>query len=218
MAHTHIIKNNLPFLIPYAILWCIALVFLLITGKIESHLILNSYHPQWADTFFRYYTELGGWIPIIFSLILLLFRYRMAIVLLLSQVVTCIITTALKYIFLAPRPSVFLANAGVEFPIVEGVKLHPIYSFPSGHTSTAFTLFFALAIFCPHKWQKVCCLILAALVAFSRIYLSQHFIEDTLAGSAIGILGVILIIPVINHYKLLDKNYKNIIPSLICRK
>ncbi|MDY3890295.1 MAG: phosphatase PAP2 family protein [Bacilli bacterium] len=63
---------------------------------------------------------------------------------------------------------------------------HPSsYSFPSGHTFTAF--FLATTIFIRwRKWGYVA-LPLAFMVGFSRIYLGAHYFSDVLVG---GILGV----------------------------
>jgi hypothetical protein len=64
---------------------------------------------------------------------------------------------------------------------------------------------FALAIFCPKWWQKILCLLIAILGGYSRIYLSQHFIEDVLAGSVIGIISVLILIPLVNKLKEYNK-------------
>lgn len=206
-----ILRNNHTFLIPFSIGWIIALSLTTFHGKISTHLFINNYHADWSDFFFRYYTELGGWIPFLIALILAFFHYRMAIVILISQFISTIITTTLKYIFMVPRPSVVFSQHDIDIHIVEGITPHMIYSFPSGHTSTAFALFFAISIFCPRNWQKAICLTLASLVGFSRIYLSQHFLEDTLAGSVIGIISVLLITPIIKKYKPFNNNHKDLL-------
>lgn len=110
-----------------------------------------------------------------------------------SQVVTTVFIYALKHIFAVPRPSVLLNRLGYTFHTVEGVSLHSSLSFPSGHTAAAFALMFAISILCKHNWQRVLCLAIAVLTGFSRIYLSQHFLEDVLAGSVVGILSTLLV-------------------------
>ena len=60
------------------------------------------------------------------------------------------------------------------------------YSFPSGHTLHAFTA--ATMIFLHHKKAGVACLILAVLIAYSRMYLFVHFPTDVLAGMLLGIV------------------------------
>ena len=60
------------------------------------------------------------------------------------------------------------------------------YSFPSGHTITAFAVALPVGLFYP-ELQGVL-LAVALLIASSRIILGMHFLSDVLAGSAIGAL------------------------------
>lgn len=59
-------------------------------------------------------------------------------------------------------------------------------SFPSGHTSAAFAFALAVCLTAPKKWMKAAALIAAALMGFSRLYVSVHFPSDVLAGALIG--------------------------------
>lgn len=186
------IRSNRAFLYPFFIIWCVAFTFTLMQTKAETHLVFNQIHATWADVFFKYFTEAGGWFPWIVIALALFYKCRVSIFLIGSQLVATIITTPLKHLFNVPRPSVLLQNLNYDFHAVEGVKLHTTLSFPSGHTSSAFALFFAIAILAKKPWQKFTCLILACLAGYSRIYLSQHFVQDVLAGSVIGIVAVLL--------------------------
>ncbi len=58
------------------------------------------------------------------------------------------------------------------------------FSFPSGHTLCSFES--AVAIFLYNKKWGSAALVLATLVAVSRIYLYVHYLTDILAGAAIG--------------------------------
>ena len=60
------------------------------------------------------------------------------------------------------------------------------YSFPSGHSITAFAVATALGMFYPQL--LICLLTAAVLIAASRIILGMHFLSDVLAGIGIGIL------------------------------
>lgn len=60
------------------------------------------------------------------------------------------------------------------------------YSFPSGHTSSSFASATALASH-GRSWG-IAAYILAALIAFSRLYLYVHFPSDVAAGMLIGLL------------------------------
>lgn len=66
-------------------------------------------------------------------------------------------------------------------------------SFPSGHCVNIFAC--ATSIFLEHKKAGVIALIVAALVAFSRLYNCVHYPTDVLAGTIIGI-GMALLV----HY------------------
>ncbi len=185
-----IIKREKYILILFAMVFIMAIGFLLMYGKIESHMILNAYHTPLLDTFFKYFTQIGGWVPCAIAGVLLLFKkWRVAVVILAAQLIATIITSPIKRIIRAPRPSVILSELGIDFPHIEGVDLHTTLSFPSGHTSAAFAFCIVLTIFCPKIWQKIFFLILAIMGGYSRIYLSQHFIEDVLAGAIIGLFS-----------------------------
>src|SRR6516164_7549030 len=58
------------------------------------------------------------------------------------------------------------------------------FSFPSGHTITAFSVAISLGIFYPTMLPGL--LFCAASVAVSRILLGMHFLTDVLAGAGIG--------------------------------
>jgi undecaprenyl-diphosphatase len=58
-------------------------------------------------------------------------------------------------------------------------------SFPSGHAATAFAAATAVALVYPRL--RVPVLLIAALVALSRVYLGVHYWSDVLVGSAVGV-------------------------------
>jgi undecaprenyl-diphosphatase len=58
------------------------------------------------------------------------------------------------------------------------------FSFPSGHTITAFAVALSVSAFYPRLLPEL--LFCAASVALSRIVLGMHFLSDVLAGAAIG--------------------------------
>ena len=68
------------------------------------------------------------------------------------------------------------------------------YSFPSGHTIASFEA--AVALTLRHKKLGAAALVLAVLIAFSRLYLYVHYPTDVLAsvvlGTAIAFLGCFL--------------------------
>lgn len=66
------------------------------------------------------------------------------------------------------------------------IKKPTDYSFPSGHTLASFAA--AITIFFYDKKIGVAALILASLIAFSRLYLYVHYPSDVLAGFVLAII------------------------------
>jgi len=58
------------------------------------------------------------------------------------------------------------------------------FSFPSGHTITAFAVAVSLGAFYPNAYAGL--LFCAASVAASRVLLGMHFLTDVIAGAVIG--------------------------------
>lgn len=60
-------------------------------------------------------------------------------------------------------------------------------SFPSGHTIAAFSIATVVARrYGNHRWVPYVCYGAAALVGFSRLTLSAHFLSDVFMGGALG--------------------------------
>lgn len=68
----------------------------------------------------------------------------------------------------------------------DGERKRSNASFPSGHSATAFALAWVLA----KRFRRVgpAFLALAAVIAFSRMYLNRHYLSDVTVGAAIGLL------------------------------
>jgi|SRR5208282_860532 len=67
------------------------------------------------------------------------------------------------------------------------------FSFPSGHTMTAFAIALVVSYFYPSLEGPL--YFLAASIAFSRVALGMHFLSDVLAGAVLGsALGVASIV------------------------
>ena len=194
-------KSNKVMLISFTLVWLCLLVFEFMYPKIQTHLILNGYHTPFLDTFFKYATVLGEAFPVYVGVGFLLFNRRNGLFILLGQGLTCLITQILKFSFAHPRPATYFKQMGEDLPqTVADVKLRTAFnSFPSGHTSAAFALFTCLALITPRKWSPLW-MTAAWIVAYSRIYLSQHFLEDILLGSIIGMLSSCAVYMIMEHF------------------
>ena len=186
---------------------------LLYIPKGELHLLLCDYHTPARDIFFRYYTHIAEWFPYVLCVLLLLFSRIGDGVLAASGLAFSALTTQLfKHIINAPRPATwFAANMpDVQLPLVEGVQMNYWFSFPSGHTTSFFALFFALSIIASNYLTgkrmvststQLLFFVLAALGGYSRIYLSQHFAADVFAGTLVGILITLLCYTILSRYE-----------------
>ncbi len=172
-------------------LFCIAgYTLLLLEGKEHSFLWLNSYHRPWLDRLFMLYTYVGdGLFAVLLSLILffVLRQRKMGLVLLFAYALTGIVAQVIKPLVEAPRPGSYFREHLPFF--IDAIQHHGRTSFPSGHTVTAFALTTVLAFYTRSRWQHLVLILLAVLAGYSRIYLSQHFLEDVMAGSLIGVTG-----------------------------
>lgn len=185
-----IIKTNRWFLFPYLLFLIGISTILILYSKKDIHLFLNGFNSNFADMFFAKLTYLGDGIAVgLFIFILLFVRYRYALMAFISTFFITDIVQTLKHIVFADvcRPSAYFANSAETLHYVEGVKLHTAHSFPSGHTASAFTIFFILAMICKNNTLKFAFFLIALLTAFSRIYLSQHFLIDIYFGSIIAV-------------------------------
>jgi len=183
---------RLSFLL-YAIMLISGICLVLLIPKLELHTIMNSSHTVFQDFLFKTLTLLGdGWVALIFCLIFLFFRFRYFFMLILSYCISGLLVQFLKRMIFpgAMRPAAFLEQMP-GLPLVTGVNLHHAFSFPSGHTTTAFAVLLLAGFISRNRLLTFICMIIACSVALSRVYLSQHFLVDILGGSMIGVLSAL---------------------------
>ena len=154
-------------------------------------------HNPITNPIFYVITTLGnaGWFWIVLAVLMLTVlpkKYKkagltMAIALILSLILC---NGIMKHLWARPR-AFWVAGqnfvVGNEFENLYGIfnSIHD-YSFPSGHSSASFAA--AVSIFMWRKKEGSAALVLAALIAFSRLYFTVHYPTDVLVGTITGAL------------------------------
>jgi len=186
-----LLRQTRTFLLPYAALLLAVGSILLATPKHTAFFWINGHHAPFFDQFFRPFTNVGdGAFYVVVTLALLFVRFRWALLSFVCFAVTSLAAQVGKHLIFTghPRPfRYFSEHPG--FPplhIVEGVVMGTLKSFPSGHSTSAFSVFLVLTYVVRQKSWGLAFLLLAALAAYSRVYLAQHFVEDVFAGSILG--------------------------------
>lgn len=171
------------------IFWVLCFSLLLFTDKIIFHKKINSFSTSFLDYVMQYLTYLGdGVFAVFLSFIILMRNTGLGIFILISYAVSALITQVLKHTFFNTfhRPYFYFKD-DATFHFIQGFQYHSHHSFPSGHATTCFAIFSMLAFYFNKKPTfQLLFLFLAILIAFSRVYLSQHFLQDIIAGSMIG--------------------------------
>lgn len=154
-------------------------------------------HNPITNPIFYVITTLGnaGWFWIGLAVLMLTVlpkKYKkagltMAIALILS-LIFC--NGIMKHLWARPRAFWVVGQnfvVGNEFENLYGIfnSIHD-YSFPSGHSSASFAA--AVSIFMWRKKEGSAALVLAALIAFSRLYFTVHYPTDVLVGTITGAL------------------------------
>ena len=161
------------------------------------------------DAFFVTITHLGdaGALWIVIAVLCLFFKKTRKCGIMLAAVLilgTLIGNVALKNIIARPRP--FLQNPDMQNLLL--ISAPHGFSCPSGHTLASFES--AFVIFLNNKKWGIVSLVVAALIAFSRMYLYVHFFTDILFGIALGIGLACLVYYAVNKIEGRIKNGKKI--------
>ena len=98
----------------------------------------------------------------------------------------------MKILFRIPRPWV----QDPKFTILEAAREAASgYSFPSGHTQTAVGTLGALAATSRRRGVQAVCIVLAAMVGLSRMYIGVHTPADVLVGAMLSIVFILALHP-----------------------
>jgi undecaprenyl-diphosphatase len=140
--------------------------------------------PRWIRLWMIAATRMGdGWIWYGLGIMLLVFGGAARFVAVgsagLAAIAGILVFKTLKRLSHRPRP------CQIE-PHCWATILPPDqFSFPSGHTMTAFSIALVISFFYPHLEGPL--FLLAISIAVSRVVLGMHFLSDVLAGVVLGV-------------------------------
>ncbi len=156
---------------------------------------LQGMHNDVLDFILPKITFLGNagwfWIAVILLLLILPYNRKLGVQCTIALILTALVCNVIL------KPSIMRCRPcwlEPEIPILTNMP-HD-YSFPSGHSNVSFTV--ATAILTRNKKFGIPAIILAAIIAFSRLYLFVHWPTDVIVGTITGICGGIVSFYIVN--------------------
>lgn len=195
-------RNNWLFISGTLLLLAYNAVMLLNSNQGDTLVAINKMRTPFWDTFFKIGTHFAE--PEAYLLAILLVTavsFRKGIFIVVAGASAGITAGILKALFAQARPMRWFFDNYEE--IWHSLNLFeeewrswdPVSSFPSGHATSAFALYSFLAFNARRGKLSInaLCILLATMVAFSRMYLLYHFLRDVTAGAALGLcLGALV--------------------------
>jgi len=202
-----ILQQTRIFLILFVFYLIVPGFTLLATAKGEFEIWLNSFHTIYFDNFFYWTTYVGdGFFAVLVLMVIIVFVNIRKGLLITGILLTVSAVTQILKLFVFPRserPLAYFKNT-IELHFVPGLEIHSLNSFPSGHTTQAFCIFFLFSFFLKKKSYQYLFFVIALLAAISRVYLLQHFLMDIYVGAVIGTIGSLFCLQFINQKNLLS--------------
>ena len=148
---------------------------------IQEHLRVDALTPFWrAVTFLGN----GGWFWIVLCVLLICFGKTR------KTGVTAALSLLSGFLIinlLIKNAVALLCPFDFYTQIIPFISRSKDYSFPSGHTCASFAVALVCLRMLPGKWG-ILPVVLAGMIAFSRLYLGVHYPGDVLAGFLVALL------------------------------
>lgn len=126
----------------------------------------------------------------------------------------------LKEFFARPRPFNLLDTDPEKYAFWGKSYIYPkliskptSFSFPSGHTASAFAA--AIALLWHNRKLGIPVTIFSALMGFSRIYVEVHYCTDVIAGVVSGIICALVAVLIVKYlFPVVDKGFDKLFTNL----
>lgn len=185
----NLIHQNRFFYFPFFVFVIAGCLILLEVGFSDFQLFINRNTTADLRVVFNIITKLAEGIILLSLIFYFLFTSLKKLVIL----AVCWVSSTLTVQFLKKivfsnslRPAGFF-EGHPAFQKFDEIVYHYHHSFPSGHSADIFCCLTFFALTLKNKKVGLILSLIAMIVAFSRVYLSQHFLQDILVGSALGV-------------------------------
>jgi Membrane-associated phospholipid phosphatase len=195
MTRIEFLKSNKYYFITILFFTIFGGVLLLLIPRDAISLWINRNYHLYLDKSILFFNEIGS---LKFSLITIFFfwvltDWKWALKAAVCFIGVMLVTQLLKHLIFPGtlRPTLYFQEDVLR--LIEGVKQLETESFPSGHTSAAFSIATFFALFKSGKNWNFVFAFFALIVAYGRIYMSQHFMTDIYVGMLVGVVVTTLI-------------------------
>ena len=157
---------------------------------------LKGLRTPFFDVIFGYVTKLGEEtvVMVILCMVFWCMQKRTAYIISVAFILSGLAVQGMKIGFRIERPWIL---DPMFSPVTSAMAQATGYSFPSGHTQAAVAVYGSIGA-TARKWPiKAACFLVAALVAFSRMYLGVHTLLDVAVSCLISVLFIWLTIVIL---------------------
>ena len=181
----------------------VVLTYIFSLDRMAQMSLINSFHSPEADFLFKIISSGAEiTIPILFLGYLIWKKSDLLKSYVISYIFSTLLIQFLKLIVFkdALRPLAYFKGQAHPWHLVQNLLISEYNSMPSGHTSAAWFMCFWISLAANKPWITLLMVFYAILVAYSRVYLFQHFPVDNAVGAMIG-TGVSLFVYSLNVSK-----------------
>lgn len=205
MNNKDLILRSYPIFIIYFSYIFIGLALIQYFGRDQLHLFINQFHLKSLDYFFYYYTEIGtsGLFISLIIFIILKSNWITLGYLIGTEIIAGLINTVIKKSFFnhTSRPAFYFQEKNIAIYLIDNYKMQEVYTFPSGHSLMAIVIAMTMCTITKNRYLQFLFSSNFILIAYSRMYLSRHFMIDTIGGATLAFFTFIFVYYLLNNQK-----------------
>lgn len=203
MNNKDLILRIYPVFVIYFIYIFIGLALTQYFGRDQLHLMINQFHIKPLDYFFDYYTEIGTSGLFIFLIIYTIFKSNWITLgyLIGTEIIAGTINLIIKKTFFKAvyRPAYYFQQKQINLYLIDNYKMQKVYTFPSGHSLMAIVIAMTMCTMTKNRALQFLFILNFVVIAYSRMYLSKHFMIDTIGGATLAFFTFIFVYYLLNN-------------------